>query len=266
LIYYLSKAFWLLAQPGNLLILLLLLGSGLLFTSWRRGGRILVLLTTLAMLAIAVLPVGDWLLAPLEDRFAPLTELPDHVDGIIVLGGAVSTLLTLERGQPIVNEHAERFLAFAALARRYPAAKLVFAGGGPSLKGGSFREADAARQVLDWMGMDTSRVIFERQSRNTFENVVNAKALVHPQQGETWILITSAFHMPRSVGLFRSQGWKVVADPVDYQTGAGADDPAFSIDFARNLDLMSLALKEWIGMLANLWLGQSPSLFPAPLP
>ena len=264
MLYLVSKAFWLVAQPGNLLVLLLVLGTVLLFTSWRRFGRWLMVAVALAMLAITVLPVGSWVLAPLEDRFPPLTRMPDRVDGVIMLGGAVSTFLTAERGQPTVNEHAERFLAFADLARRYPQAKLVFAGGGPMLKGGAFREADASREVLEWMGMDTSRVIFERESRNTFENAVNAKALVHPIPGETWILVTSAFHMPRAVGLFRAQGWPVVPDPVDYRTGTGQMGGGIDIDFTGHLDLLGLGLKEWIGMLANGLLGHSQSYFPGP--
>jgi uncharacterized SAM-binding protein YcdF (DUF218 family) len=265
-IYHLSKAFWLAVQPGNLLVLLLTAGSLLLFTKWRGFGRFLIAMIALVSIATAVLPVGRWLLEPLEDRFPMLTSLPDKVDGVIMLGGAVSTVLTAAHGQPQTNEHAERFIAFADLARRYPNAKLVFAGGGPMLRGGSFREADASREVMIWLGMDTSRVIFERESRNTFENVVNAKALVHPAQGEVWLLVTSAFHMPRAVGVFRAEGWPVVPYPVDYQTGAGEDDPALSAGFLENLGQSSLTLKEWVGLLANHWLGHSDSLFPAPQP
>jgi uncharacterized SAM-binding protein YcdF (DUF218 family) len=265
-VYFLSKVFWLVAQPGNLLVLLLALGSLLLFTRWRGFGRFLVVLIALVSIATAVLPVGQWLLEPLEDRFPQLTSLPDKVDGVIMLGGAVSTVLTEARGQPQVNEHAERFIAFADLARRYPTAKLVFAGGGPMLRGGAFREADASREVMIWLGMDIGRVTFERESRNTFENVVNAKALVHPAPGEVWLLVTSAYHMPRAVGIFRAEGWPVIPDPVDYLTGAGKGDLAFSADFQENLGQSSLALKEWIGLLANDWLGHSDSLFPAPQP
>jgi uncharacterized SAM-binding protein YcdF (DUF218 family) len=264
--YYVSKILWLFAQPGNLLVLLLLLGTLLLFSRWRGFGRFLIVLVALASLAIAVLPVGRWLLGPLEDRFPQVTTLPAKVDGIIMLGGAVSTVLTEARGQPQVNEHAERFVAFADLARRYPNAKLVFSGGGPMLRGGAFREADASRQVLEWMGMDVSRVIFERESRNTFENVVDSKVLAHPAPGEVWLLVTSAFHMPRAVGIFRSQGWPVVPYPVDYLTGAGMDDPAYSADFLDNLGQLSLGMKEWIGLAANDWLGHSDALFPAPQP
>ena len=267
MVYYLSKAFWLLAQPGNLLTLLVVLGALLLFTRWRRLGRGIVVLVGLLLAIVAILPVGEWVLAPLENRFPQLTQMPAHVDGIIMLGGAASTLLTAERHQPVLNDQAERFLAFADLARRYPEAKLVFSGGGLSLDGGRFREADAAREVLQWMGMDTGRVIFERESRNTFENVADSKALVHPAPGETWILVTSAFHMPRSVGLFRAQGWPVIPDPVDYKTGTGQYGTAgFSIDLTGHLDLLSQAIKEWIGLLANRIMGHSESFFPGPEP
>jgi uncharacterized SAM-binding protein YcdF (DUF218 family) len=264
LLYLLGKAVWLLAQPGNLLVLVIALGALLLFTRWRGLGRLLVVLAALFALAIAVLPVGDWLLRPLEERFPPLSDLPPKVDGIIMLGGAVNTVITESRHQPTVNDHAERFMAFADLARRYPSAKLVFSGGGPELEKGDFREADAARLVLQWMGMDTSRVIFERESRNTFENVVDSKALAHPTAGETWLLVTSAYHMPRAVGLFRAQGWIVIPDPVDYQTAAGTAASDFDVDFQDNLDKASLGLKEWIGLIANRWLGRSQSLFPSP--
>ena len=264
MLYILGKAVWLLAQPGNLLVLAIVLGALLLFTRWRGLGRWLVVLAALLAFAITVLPVGDWLLRPLEERFPPLSDLPQKVDGIIMLGGAVNTRITESRQQPTVNDHAERFMAFADLARRYPSAKLVFSGGGPELEQGNFREADAARQVLQWMGMDTSRVIFERESRNTFENVVDSKALAHPAAGETWLLITSAYHMPRAVGLFRAQGWPVIPDPVDYQTIASDGASDFNVDFQDNLDKASLGLKEWIGLAANRWLGRSESLLPSP--
>lgn len=264
MIYFLSKAFWLVAQPGNFLVLLALLGALLLFTRWRRLGRAIVLLLAVVMLAVAVLPVHEWVLRPLENRFPPLTEMPAHVDGIIVLGGPVSTLLTAERHQPTVNDGGERLLAFADLARRYPDAKLVYSGGGLSLDDGRFREADAAREALQWMGMDIGRVIFERQSRNTFENVADSKALVHPAPGETWIMITSAYHMPRAVGLFRTQGWPVIADPVDYRTGTGQEGVGTDIDFSGHLDLLGLGFKEWVGIFANALMGHTMSYFPGP--
>jgi uncharacterized SAM-binding protein YcdF (DUF218 family) len=244
-LYVVSKAFWLVAQPVHLLILLLTLAAVLSCTRWRRLGVALAAFVVLLALIVTVLPVGSWLLSPLENRFPPLRQMPAHVDGIIMLGGDES-------------------IAFTDLARRYPKAKLVLTGGGPNDQGKTFQEADIVGKRSQWLGIDTHRIIFERQSRNTFEDVCYAKAIVHPAPGETWILITGASHMPRSVGLFRGQGWQVVPYPADSITGAGPDDPRSRFDFAQNLDQLTVALKEWFGMLANRWLGHSDEYFPGP--
>ena len=244
MLYFISKGFWLIAQPPHLLILLVCLGMVLFFTRRRRFGLGLVALDALLILIVAVLPVGSWLIVPLEKRFPPLTLMPPHVDGVIMLGG---------------NQDA----AFTDLAQRYPNAKLVFTGGS-ELANGAFLKPDAARNGSRWMGIDTSRITFVRELRNTFEDALNAKAIVHPTPGEVWILVTSAFHMPRSVGLFRAQGWRVVPDPVDYRTGFLAGKTPPPLQFRWNLTLLSVALKEWFGMCTNWLLGHSESLFPGP--
>ncbi len=235
-LYSVSKFFWLIIQPVHLWLLLIALGTGLLFTNGRRLGLGLLAIDALLILIVVVLPVGNWLIAPLENRFPPLSPMPVHVDGIIMLGG-------------------DEDVAFADLAKLYPNAKLVFAGGGME---------SHATSSSQWMGIDTSRITFEPQSRNTFEDVVEAKAVVRPAPDEIWILVTPAFHMPRSVGLFHAQGWQVVPDPVGHQTSVCGDDAAYDFDFEHNLALLSVALKEWIGMLANRLLGHSESFFPGP--
>jgi uncharacterized SAM-binding protein YcdF (DUF218 family) len=214
LLYLVSKIFWRIIQPGDLLILLLGLGFVLLFTRRNRLGIAVIALSELLVSSIAVLPIGHWLLVPLERRFPYVTDTPARVDGVIMLGGGGGPRPAPGRHHPGVEGRAQDFVVFADLARRYPGAKLVFAGGGPLSQDGAFREADAAREALNSMGIDTSRVTFERESRNTFENVVNARALVHPAPGEIWVLVTPAFHMPRSVGLFRGQGWAGRSFPI----------------------------------------------------
>jgi len=244
-LYVVSNAFWLVAQPVHLLILLLTLAAVLSCTRWHRLGIALAAFVVQLALIVTVLPVGSSLLSPLENRFPPLRQMPAHVDGIIMLGGDES-------------------IAFTDLARRYPKAKLVFTGGGPNGQGSTF-QANVAGKGSEWLGIDTHRITFERQSRNTFEDVFYAKATIHPAPGETWILITGASHMPRSVGLFRGQGWQVVPYPAESITGAGPDDPRSRVDFAQNLDQLTVALKEWLGMLANRWLGHSDEYFPGPV-
>jgi uncharacterized SAM-binding protein YcdF (DUF218 family) len=261
--FIVSKLLWVLAVPGNLFVLLLVVAALLLLTRWRRWGMRLVGLLAVLAVAIMMLPLGAWLVIPLEDRFPVPSPMPTHVDGVVVLGGAVSTVLTQRRGQPTVNEHAERFLALADLARRYPDAKLVYAGGSASPFLPEYREADAARAVIAELGIDPSRMIYERESRNTVENVRNAKALANPQPGETWLLVTSGWHMPRSVGIFRRQGWNVIPYPVDYLTDGrkvAIKDP----DFDDGLGLLNLGLHEWIGLVAYRLLDHTTSVFPGP--
>jgi uncharacterized SAM-binding protein YcdF (DUF218 family) len=209
------------------------------------------------------LPIGSWLLLPLENRFAPPQPLPQAVSGIIVLGGSSSLGLTLERGQAVLNDNSERLLAFAALARRYPQSRLVFSGGSKSLRPAQLREADVARQVLTSLGLDAKAITFEGESSNTFENARNLAQALNPQAGEIWLLITSARHMPRAVGSFRQVGWQVTPYPVDYRT-AGIFGFSLKLRLHSNLGALAHALHEWVGLLSYRLQGRTPSLFPSP--
>lgn len=260
----LSKLAWLVLEPGNLLLLLLGAGVGLLFRRFRKIGRGLLVAVAAAALAVAVLPVGPWLLAPLESRFPPPPQMPARVDGVIALGGGLDAASSAARGRPVATEHVERLVAFAALARRYPQARLVYAGGSGDLMTPAYREADAARLFLEELGVDPARVIFERDSRNTIENAAKAKNLVRPEAGELWLLVTSAWHMPRAMGVFRAQGWPVVAYPVGYLTGGRA--VLVRPDLTRGLALLGLAAREWIGLAVYRIAGHVDALFPAPPP
>jgi uncharacterized SAM-binding protein YcdF (DUF218 family) len=262
--FVLSKLVWALVRPGNLLVLLLAAGQGLRLsrTPWvrRLAGRITTTVIWL-MVAITVLPVGDWSLRPLEDRF-PQPELPAHVDGIILLGGSVHTEMTDDRGQPVINNAGERITEFVALARRYPDARLLFTGGSGFVFKGDLREADVVAEILGGVGFDLSRLTFERESRNTYENAVNSRALVAPRRGETWVLVTSAAHMPRSVGIFRHVGWPVLAFPVDYRTRRSTN---WWPDFLGGLDALNESAREWIGLLAYWLHRRTDALFPGPI-
>ncbi len=259
-----SKILWGLAQPGNALVLLLALGTLLLFSARnarRHAGRGIVAAVSVCFLILTIIPIGAWLLRPLEDRFPPPT-MPNRVDGIIMLGGAVNPPLAADRGEPSVNDAAERILAMADLGRRYPDAKLVFTGGSGSLWGGKYREGEVMRAALEQAGLDTGRVLFENDSRNTWENAVFSRDLVTPKPGETWLLVTSAWHMPRSVGIFRRIGWPVLAYPVDYRSRSDGK-PYLLFELDANLGMVSVAVREWIGLAAYRLMDRTDSLLPA---
>src|SRR6185437_4496457 len=124
--FVLSKIFWAIADPGNLLVLLLLAGLAWLAATHRRHGLGLgiIVAAMLGLVAISTLPLGAWALLPLESRF-PVPQLPAQIDGIVVLGGAVEGRLSRDRGTIALNDAAERIFAAAILARRHPEAKIL---------------------------------------------------------------------------------------------------------------------------------------------
>ncbi|WP_084536371.1 YdcF family protein [Azospirillum halopraeferens] len=265
LTFILSKTVWTLAAPANLLTVLLVLGAAGLLSgaaAARTGGRWLVAVAATGFLVCGVLPVGHWLAAPLENRF-PRSALPEHADGIIVLGGAVNPVLAASRDEPSVNQAAERLLAFADLARRYPDATLLVTGGSAALWNDTHREDAVAARVLSQAGIDPHRILFERDSRNTRENALHGHRIAGPREGQTWILVTSAAHMPRAVGIFRRIGWPVLPWPVDYRSYAGAQ-PWPGLDVAEGLSALNGAVREWVGLAVYRALDRTDSLFPGP--
>ncbi|MCH7555118.1 MAG: xanthine dehydrogenase molybdopterin binding subunit [Proteobacteria bacterium] len=159
----------------------------------------------------------------------------------------------------------QRLIVFADLARIYPDAKLVFTGGSGSLNPGALSEADVAQKILIIMGTDMGRIRFEREARNTFESGRKAKALALPNPSENWLLVTSALHMPRAMGVFRKAGWPVTAYPVDYRTGgAGGLRLRLRFNLAGNGNSTQTVIREWVGLAAYKALGRTDDWFPAP--
>lgn len=249
-----------LLAPANLLLLALWAAVILSARGRERISRHVVALCASLLLVLALVPLGEWLLTPLEDRFPPPAELPATVDGVIILGGTVNPVLSAARGQPSLNGAAERLLALVELERRYPSARLIFTGGSGSVLRQDLKEAPVARQALDRLGMDTGKVTFESQSRTTWENAVLSRDLATPRPGQTWLLVTSAWHMPRSVGAFRAAGWDVTAYPVDYATTGRRAGLGHGI----NMPMLTLALHEWLGLAYYRLRGWSDSAFPRP--
>ncbi|MGL4438397.1 MAG: YdcF family protein [Bosea sp. (in: a-proteobacteria)] len=263
--FHASKLFWFFAAPTNALVLLALLGALLLFTRFARPARWLVLFSCAGLLFAAMSPLPYWLMRPLEDRF-PKVTMTGPVDGIIVLGGAIGTA----RGMTSMNDAAERLTDSAALALKYPGARLVFTGGDGSLlsntpDGEAKTEADAARLFYMSLGIPASQIIIEDRSRNTRENAIFTKPLLDQKPGQRWLLITSAWHMPRSVGIFRRTGIDVIPYPVDFATrGIARDYRQLNRGFSHGLSLTDLAVKEWIGLVVYRLAGYTDSLLPGP--
>ncbi len=254
LFFYLSKVFWALASPDHFLLLLILIGL-LLVWAGKRSGLWLALSSVTLLLVVAVFPVGNLFLSPLEQRIQR-AELPDSLAGIVILGGAEEATLSALYGLPHLNSSAERVLVIPALAKRYPEIPIVITGGSSSILYQNYRGADVVAQWAEQIGI-RERLIVERDARNTFENALYSAEVVDKTKGP-WLLVTSAFHMPRSVGIFRQQGWDVEPYPVDYRVST--NQPA--VQFWRNMRDLSIGVREWIGLIAYYLSGKTSQLLP----
>ena len=249
--FVLSKLLNLLAQPLNGVALLLLLAL------WRgpaRGARRLLLAALLLLLLIGAQPLPDALLARLEDQ-SPEIALDADLSGyagVIVLGGALEPgRLSLGHAQPLLNSSAERLTMAVSLWQRHPALRLVFSGGEGELFGTGPSEAERAQRFFDSLGVPRTALTLETRSHTTYENALFTRELpgVAPQQ--RWLLLTSAWHIPRALATFRKAGWNVTPYPVDFRTAGST--PLTVYNLADGAERWELLLHECIG-IASYWL------------
>jgi uncharacterized SAM-binding protein YcdF (DUF218 family) len=202
---------------------------------------------------------------PLESRFPPWDASHGAPNGIVVLGGGIDTDPSQAHGEAAFSSSGGRIIAAAMLALRYPNARILYSGGNAHFVGdNSAREADYALKVFEGLGIARDRLIMERRSRNTFENAEFSKALASPKPGEHWLLLTSAFHMPRSIGIFRAAGFTVEPYPTDWRLAGRADLTHFPVSSEEGFQHTNIAVREWMGLIAYRLAGKTRELFPGP--
>ena len=267
--FYLAKAVWFVLQPSTFIALLIGYGAILIWTGWARWGRRFVSAGALLLLVAGLSPLGNALILPLEDRF-PRADLdsPPPPAGLIILGGAENRLVGSARKAPTVNEAGERLLEGAILAHRFPEAKVAFSGGDAGILYKSNSEAEGAAAILTQLGVARDRLILEANARDTYENAVYLKKELEAEAkfgaDSRWLLITSAYHMPRSMGAFRQAGFEVEPWPVDYRTRGPADFTKPFDKVSEGLRRVDTAAREWVGLLAYWLTGRINALFPSP--
>ncbi|MDA5193393.1 YdcF family protein [Govanella unica] len=256
-----AKLFWGLFAPANLIGLLGAFGLLAAVLRWREISVRLIGLCLILLVCFGFLPLGQILIRPLENRF-PMAAPTDiaRARGIIVLAGSENPSLTESRSQPALGEASTRLLAGVELAKRFPKKPLIFTGGEPNENG--ITQADVAAMVFETLGVDTSQALYEKESMNTYDSALKTRSLVKPQGKEPWILVTSAYHMPRSIAVFEAAGWTVIPYPVDYQTRESGLD--IGINVTKRLRVSDLAVHEWIGLLVYSLLDRTNDFFPHP--
>ena len=256
----LSDLSWAFLQPGGVVIILLLLA--LLFLSFgahRTAGRLLALSIIMIILP-ALIPIQALLVNPLENRLSPPNPMPERVDGIIVLGGAVNWTASQGRGQLNVNGGAERVLAGAALKKRYPDATLVFTGIYRDIIPKEFT-TQFDNNFFFGSEYERGQVIFLGEARSTYEEAIVSQKYLNIRANERWMLVTSAYHMPRAYLSFKAQGLELIPYPVDYSS-AGDLRYRPSLFFIGKLAKLDETVREWGALLIYRYLGRTTQFLP----
>jgi uncharacterized SAM-binding protein YcdF (DUF218 family) len=261
--YVLSKLAWIFLRPSNIFLFLVIIGTLLSWTSWEKLSRLALLTGVAGFIAAFATPLAVWVGKPLEERFPKPLNL-QSVDGIVVLGGGVDINASAISGTLEINASGDRLTESFLLAQKFPNAKIVYTGGAGhfiEFKKTSMTEAEIAADFYQKAGLDMSRVILENKALNTWQNAVNSLKLVQPKSGETWLLVTSGYHMPRAMGVFRQAGWDtIVAYPVDLRQERGRS--GITLALGESLFRLDLVTKEWIGMIVYRLTGRSSAFFP----
>jgi uncharacterized SAM-binding protein YcdF (DUF218 family) len=232
----------LLLPPSSLLILIL---TGFIVLRWHRNaGRILVAAGILLLFGLSFYPVADCLIKPLEVHYKPLSEDPIKADAVVVLGGGARDLSWVPSGPEPSASSLERLVCALQLARKHHL-PLVVSGGSGETKPGDAREADAMADTAIRLGFPAQDIIIENRSRNTREN---AEAVQKLLPGKTVILVTSSFHMWRSVGMFKKQGFSVLPAPAGYRSQTRHGSYTDYLPQADALASSSTAIAEYLSL------------------
>ncbi|MAL49863.1 MAG: hypothetical protein CMH18_08925 [Methylophaga sp.] len=259
--FVLSKLAWALLSPFMMLNLFLVFGTLFLLFGYRTIALRFLLPALVFSLSLMIFPIGDWLIHPLEARISQPQQLPENIDGIIVLGGGEDIKTTISWQQPQVGQASDRYFGAALLAKKYPDSPIIFTGGSNLLRfDAGATPAELSHQLLTMVGIDEERLIIESQSRNTYENFQRLKTVIPKRNGQ-YLLVTSAYHMPRSVGIAEKQGIKVLPYPVDYRSQTGESR---QLDFAvfEQLEKLEPAWREWVGLTAYFITRKTSQWFP----
>lgn len=263
-----SRGVWTIIQPSNFLFIIMASAYILyqISDSASKTKRISqrILTTTIVILAfIGFTNLSYWLYFPLESRFDNYKNQTDKgpYSGIIVLAGSEKTSLSTFHSQPILSNDSERLIAAVALARIFPTLPMIHSGRGGWINADEWSQNDVAERFFIQMEIKSSQIRYDRSSYNTSSNAIEAKKLILSGENEKWFLITSAFHMPRSVGAFQKAGIHIQPYPVAYKSLLKYTD-FFNFNVSENLLAFDLAIHEYIGLIAYYITGRSNDLFP----
>ena len=246
--FYIAKVINYLLEPLYILsFFLIVLIILLLFTNFKKLTIFFAKFLLIVFLFFGYTPFSNFLLNKIEDFIKPSKYPVQQLTGVIILGGSFDLELeSKERNEVLLNSAAERLTKALEIYKKNPRLLILFSGASNKVKPIGWSESDMAKKFFLEQGVRVDNLIFENQSRNTFENISYSKDIIKNNKG-TWGLITSASHMPRSYFGFKKQG--LILEPIiaDYRTGTSS---IFWINFdiKKGLENWNIILHEVVGI------------------
>jgi uncharacterized SAM-binding protein YcdF (DUF218 family) len=246
--FYLAKILNFFINPLYILSLVILMQLFIIF--FLQSKKLVIFFSKLFLILFLFFgysPLSNFLLSKIEDYIQTSKYPVQQLTGVIVLGGSFNSgLESKERNEVSLNSSAERLTKALEIYKKNPRLIILFSGFSGELKAQGWSESDMAKKFFLDQGVKLDNLIFENQSRNTFENIKYSKDIIANYKG-TWGLITSANHMPRSFFTFKKQGLILEPISVDYKTGTSK---IFWINFniSSGLGNWSIILNELIGI------------------
>ena len=250
--FYLSKILWLILNPFNIFIFVNIIIIFLYFITLKRVGIFIFIINFIFLLSITIFPIGNLLIHKIEKEYHLRNIAPNNLDGVLILGGATSYFLYKEFNQVSVNGSAERLIESVKIIKEFKNSIIIFSGG--------LGHAESAKFFYKKMGINTDRIIFEKKSRNTYENIIFSKDIANPKNNEKWLLITSASHMKRAIQIGLKNDWDFIPYAVDFKTRKKFKfKPSFN--FLLNLNSFHHASHEWLGLISYYFMGRTSKIF-----
>jgi uncharacterized SAM-binding protein YcdF (DUF218 family) len=242
--FSLSKILNLFFDIYNLIFVFLLISIILLIFKNKKY-IFFISISALLIIISSLAPTGILLLNYLERDYYE-SKIPDKIDGIIVLSGAIEPELTREFKKIQLNESAERLTEFILLSREKPRVKKIFSGGSAILFDKSLNQSKFASKLFN--EFDIQNIIYENKSRNTYENILFSHKIINPEKHEKWVLITSAYHMKRALLIGNELNWNLIPFAVDFKTNKNIILYK-NFKLSKNLYYFNTAIRELLGII-----------------
>ena len=258
--FYLSKIIWLLINPFNIFIFFTLITILIYLLKYRKLSIIIFLTNSFFILMISFLPIGNYLIHQIEKEYHSSTNIPKKIDGIVILGGATNPIMFKEYMQISVNGSAERLIESVHIINKFKNSKVIFSGGSGVVSRPDLGHSQVAKSFFKKMGFKENRIIYEDNSRNTYENIIFSKEIANPKKNENWLLITSASHMKRALLIGSKHNWNLIPYPVDFKTRKKFKlTPNLSL--LSNLNSFQEGSHEWLGLTSYYLMNRTNSIF-----